>query len=267
MGKGPLPRWRRADERRRSRGAFFVRVRVMRTPVARTSPRTRSSSDGSGGGAAGCHHDQAQRTEKRRKKKKRKKEKKGSRTPVGADFQPPQLPLRRCPHPDPPRRAGREWEGAARLPAFHCGSCRGDSRRPRLSVRPCFLGRGRSVRSLKAAPTGERRSCASPRALPAPEQQKPVPVQRSTSRAGHCAGRMMPKPPGSEGDEPPRAGTAHAPPNRGRRLASLRERGGADTAIAGRCNIFPATACNRRRIACGRSRHEGARPDDSFPAS
>ena len=39
----------------------------------------------------------------------------------------------------------------------------------------------------------------------------PVPVQRSTSRAGHSAGRMMPEPPGSQGDEPRPAGTALAP--------------------------------------------------------
>ena len=33
----------------------------------------------------------------------------------------------------------------------------------------------------------------------------------SASRAGRSAGRMMPKPPGSGGDEPPPAGTALAP--------------------------------------------------------
>ena len=32
--------------------------------------------------------------------------------------------------------------------------------------------------------------------------------QRCTSRAGHSAGRLMPRPPGSGSDEPPRAGTA-----------------------------------------------------------
>ena len=31
--------------------------------------------------------------------------------------------------------------------------------------------------------------------------------QRCTSRAGHSAGRLMPRPPGSDGDEPPSAGT------------------------------------------------------------
>ena len=41
----------------------------------------------------------------------------------------------------------------------------------------------------------------------------PVPVQRSTSRAGHSAGRMMPKPPECDSDEPPPAGTALAPPD------------------------------------------------------
>jgi hypothetical protein len=33
-------------------------------------------------------------------------------------------------------------------------------------------------------------------------------IQRCTSHAGHSAGRLMPRPPGSSGDEPPPAGTA-----------------------------------------------------------
>jgi hypothetical protein len=57
---------------------------------------------------------------------------------------------------------------------------------------------------LKAAPTWGRRPRASPRALPAPSCHRPA----STSRTGHSAGRVMPKPPGSKGDEPKPAGTA-----------------------------------------------------------
>src|SRR5579875_1862665 len=53
----------------------------------------------------------------------------------------------------------------------------------------------------------------------------PVLVERCTSRAGHCAGRMMPEPPGDGSDEPPSAGTALAPPAgvTGRRPARERE--------------------------------------------
>jgi hypothetical protein len=40
------------------------------------------------------------------------------------------------------------------------------------------------------------------------------PVAASTSRAGHSAGRVMPEPPESKGDEPLPAGTALAPPDR-----------------------------------------------------
>jgi hypothetical protein len=41
------------------------------------------------------------------------------------------------------------------------------------------------------------------------ESRQPVwHIQRCTSHAGHNAGRLMPRPPGSSGDEPPRAGTA-----------------------------------------------------------
>ena len=42
-----------------------------------------------------------------------------------------------------------------------------------LSFRPGFLGRGRSALSGKPAPTGERRRCASKRALPAPACPSP----------------------------------------------------------------------------------------------
>ena len=41
--------------------------------------------------------------------------------------------------------------------------------------------------------------------------------QRCTSRAGHSAGRLMPRPPGSGSDEPPRAGTASRSVLRGHR--------------------------------------------------
>jgi hypothetical protein len=58
----------------------------------------------------------------------------------------------------------------------------------------------RSVRSGTAAPTGGRRPRAAPRALPAPENN--CPSAASTSRAGRCAGRMMPEPPECRGDEP-----------------------------------------------------------------
>jgi hypothetical protein len=45
--------------------------------------------------------------------------------------------------------------------------------------------------------------------------------QRCTSRAGHSAGRLMPRPPGSGSDEPPRAGTASRSVLRGHRTTSL----------------------------------------------
>ena len=45
--------------------------------------------------------------------------------------------------------------------------------------------------------------------------------QRCTSRAGPSAGRLMPRPPGSDGDEPPPAGTASRSVLRGHRTTSL----------------------------------------------
>ena len=81
-----------------------------------------------------------------------------------------------------PRLRGWDWEGAARLPAFHHGSRLRDFSSRRLSVRPGFVGGG--------AVRGE---------LPSPRRSH---FQRCTSRAGLSAGRLMPEPPGSEGDEP-----------------------------------------------------------------
>jgi len=51
---------------------------------------------------------------------------------------------------------------------------KGSFRPQRLSVRPGFLGLGRSARSSTPAPTGGRRFCAAPRALPAPACPSPV---------------------------------------------------------------------------------------------
>jgi hypothetical protein len=55
---------------------------------------------------------------------------------------------------------------------------------PRLGVRPGYLGRGRSARSVMLAPTGGRRPRAILRALPGAACPSPV----STSRAGRSAG-------------------------------------------------------------------------------
>ncbi len=122
--------------------------------------------------------------------------KKGSGTPTSAQSI---LRISRC---------GSHPAGCARLSAFHRGSCQRDCSSPRLSLRPCFLGPGRSARSDTAAPTG---GAETSRCSTGVTRAAPVPVQRSTSRAGHSAGRMMPEPPGSQGDEPRPAGTALAP--------------------------------------------------------
>jgi hypothetical protein len=80
-------------------------------------------------------------------------------------------------------RCGSRLARRARLSAFHRGSRQRESSSLRLSFRPGFLGRGLNGRYPPS----------------------PVPVQRSTSRPGHNAGRLMPKPPGSERQIRPRA--------------------------------------------------------------
>ena len=101
-------------------------------------------------------------------------------------------------------RSGRR---RARLSAFHRGSRHGECSSPRLGVRPCFLGLGRSVRSC------DRQSGRGPNAAPGRYPgRNTCPSPASTSRTGPSAGRMMPKPPECDSDEPPPAGTALAPP-------------------------------------------------------
>src|SRR6202041_2435557 len=46
-------------------------------------------------------------------------------------------------------------------------------------------------------------------------------IQRCTSHAGHSAGRLMPRPPGSGSDEPPPAGTDSRSATRSDRMTSL----------------------------------------------
>ncbi len=147
-----------------SRGAFFVRARAMTRRTARPSPHVDLRQSLSGverpkGITIG------RGTEER-------KEEKGSRTPKGAVSPTSALACGAAPSLTLP--PGREREGAARLPAFHGGSCQGDSWSPRLCFRPGFLGRGRSVRSAKPAPTGERRPTAVTWALPTPACPSPV---------------------------------------------------------------------------------------------
>jgi len=78
---------------------------------------------------------------------------------------------------------------------------------PKAQRQAMLSGTVRSVRSCTAAPTGERRPCASSRALPAPEQQTNVPVQRAPRVPVIVPAGLMPKPPECGGDEPsaPRA--------------------------------------------------------------
>jgi hypothetical protein len=132
-------------------------------------------------------------------------------------------------------RRGARLAIRARLSAFHCGSRQGDFRRPRLSVRPCFPGQS-GARDLMDRQPGRR-----PHAFPVHDPEKvetgfpkdhaptntgvtraeTCPSAVSTSRAGRNAGRMMPEPPGSKGDEPLPAGTAPRSASRSDRLASL----------------------------------------------
>ncbi len=107
----------------------------------------------------------------------------------------------------PPSRAGKGWEGRARLSAFHRGSSLGD-RTPLLSFRHALPATwsGRTIPKLRT--TGFERPCASQRALPAPSCPSPA----SSSQTGHNAGRACSRSRPGADCIVPRAGTALAPP-------------------------------------------------------
>src|SRR5579872_2406285 len=70
----------------------------------------------------------------------------------------------RCPHPHPPPLAGREWEGAAHLSAFHRGS------RPKES----FIARDAASGHASWDVAGTRFAHPFERALPAPACPSPA---------------------------------------------------------------------------------------------
>jgi hypothetical protein len=105
-----------------------------------------------------------------------------------------------------PRMRGREWEGAARLPAFHRGAC-GSDRTPPLS--PSYALPGTELVRSGCYPLPAVHSTAGDIA------RRPVVVP---------AGRCYPEPPGSGADEAPPAGTALAPPAGVTGRRPLRER-------------------------------------------
>jgi len=103
------------------------------------------------------------------------------------------------------RKRGREKEGAARLPAFHGGSCPRDSRIPRLNS------------DQASRDTAPKRRASLRRHRPRLQRAPRAPVMLPAG--------MMSEPPESKGDEPERAGTATRSAGRSDRPTSLQESG------------------------------------------
>jgi hypothetical protein len=78
-------------------------------------------------------------------------------------------------------------QGRARLSAFHRGFDQGDFRRPRLSAPGHASGDSAGAHDPMDRQPG-RRSCASPRVLPAPSCHRPA-KHLARRHAGHSAGR------------------------------------------------------------------------------
>ena len=172
---------RAMDKLSRSRGAFLLRpsyANAIRTIAPRSKIASRLSRRWDRVSARSCP------TNKRKRN-------------AGRRISPSSAPYGR----------GSRSAERARLSAFHHGSRQRDFRRLRLSFRPGFLGRGKSARSLKARPN---RGAETLRIFSGRYPPLPVPVQRSTSRAGHSAGRLMPEAARERLAKPP-AGTALAP--------------------------------------------------------
>jgi hypothetical protein len=185
---------------------FLIRVRVLSKPFKQQSPHFRSSSDQSGSGGPGSSRSSTAHfsiaapgyhfSQPRLKPllELTSGNKKGSRTPTDASQQPLHLPVRRA------------------LQSAH--ACR---RSTAVLARGTFVPKAQRQATASGDSSGAhdpmdrqpgRRPCTSPRVLPAPSCHRPA----STSRAGPSAGRVMPKPPGSKGDEPLPAGTATSLP-------------------------------------------------------
>ena len=123
---------------------------------------------------------------KQTKKRKRNAERRVS---------PSSAPCPRCPLPlawEVGRGRGSREASRARLPAFHHGSRQRDCSSPRRGFGPGFPG---------TAPISG--------GLPPPA---PARLQRAPRTPVIVPAGMMPKPPECDSDEPPRAGTALAPP-------------------------------------------------------
>ena len=116
----------------------------------------------------------------------------------------------RTPTLSSPACGGGQGGGAA-LPPPEPSACGGGNGRGRHAFRrsTAALAKGtHASQRLSFGPGFPRRGADKRRS--SPRRRRPR-LQRCTSRAGHSAGRLMPKPPGSGGDEPPPAGTALAP--------------------------------------------------------
>jgi hypothetical protein len=183
------------DTDSRSRGAFFVRTRVL--PTTAHDPEKWSS----GYQKRSCAPRHARKAQPVRSSS-------DARPPVVAAFIR-SLPVNKIRRRNADRRVtcrphqrmrSRAEAQRARLSAFHRGAC-GSEPTPPLSSRTRFLGRG----LLQALPEAHL------------SQSSDQVAGRSSCRPG-----VFPKPPGSGGDEPPPAGTALAPSSRRHRLPSLR---------------------------------------------
>ena len=176
------------------------RVRVLRKPVAKNVAAGLTFVREAGGGDR-LHHDQCPASQERKKERKRKRNagRRKFACSASCDAAPPP--------PYPPRLRGREREGAARLPAFHRGSCQRNSRIPTAQLGPGFRAERRADQAGGASPRRRRPRFAA-----------------MHSHAGQGAGRHDAQAARVRGDEPPPAGTALAPPAGVAGWRPLRER-------------------------------------------
>ena len=125
------------------------------------------------------------------------------------------------------RGHGAAPAGAARLSAFHHGTC-GRDRTPPLSSshatsQDLFGAHVPMVRKTERIATHDAKPANRPPCVTRGRYPRlKVPVQRDCTRSPVMmpSGRVLPKPPGSQGDEPRPAGTALAPPDGVTRPAS-----------------------------------------------
>ena len=183
----------------------------MSKPKQKNSPQSRPSSDKPGSGQPEASRSGAASKERTEIKRKQNADRRKFANSASCD-------------------AARASQSAHACPAFHCGSRQRGLLVPKAQ-RQAMLPETWPERSILYG--RPNRGAETLRLSTGVTRAAPVPVQRAPRAPVIVPAGMMPKPPESDGDEPPPAGTALAPPDEVTGRRPLRERDAPPLPFAG----------------------------------